>query len=437
MAPCLPVRHRQAFPPCLTASQPPDSGMANPFEDPLGIGATARKVLEQDRLMRETVRSLGRPDQVTLAIQAMQQRSQIERFVNGFGGVEGMRAYMSTASAAQRAFADAFPPDRLEELQRGFAEQAVLASAVGQDLALLAQTVGSRPDVFGRLKAIPDLTALTSAAGLIRSEDLAAAVVAGTRLDVEWASIALPTVSIGALAELSGFTARVRSAPLDDEARVVEIGEQFGGYDEAFASAEAAPTEGEREAVYTASGRNATLVAFPSRAYPTILVAAGWVSDFEPPPPPMLATGAPCDTAFHDPADGVTITAVEAHLRHFVDRMLTLKAGADWVRTLVPRDRSDAWRQRQEASVTKGNPALAPIYYADFQDLLDIIGRKDLWRDVFSAVFGPKPLFEATMTRLHAIRLELAHSRPLTNTARLRLEVEANAVFTALGVLRT
>lgn len=411
--------------------------MANPFDDPLGIGATAQKVLEHERLMRETLRSLGGPDQATLAIQGMRQRSEIDHFVNGFGGVDGLRDYMSTASAAQRAFVEAFPPDRLKELQLGFTHHAMLASGVGRDLALLAQTVGSRHDVFARLQVMPDMTALTEAGGLPQSAELAAVVAAGTRLDVEWASIAMPAVSVRALAELSAFTARVRSAAPDDEARVVEVAEQFGGYDEAFASAETAPNEDEREGVYTASGRNATLMAFPSRAYPSVLVAAGWVADFQPPPPPRLATGAPCDTAFHDPADGVTITAVEAHLRHFVDRTLTVRAGADWVRTLVPRDRSDVWRLRQEASVAKGNPALAPIHYADFQDLLDIIGRKDLWRDVFSIVFGPKPLFEATMTRLHAIRLELAHSRPLTNTARLRLEVEANAVFTALGVLRT
>lgn len=410
--------------------------MTNPFEDPLGLGATARKVLEQDRLMRETLRSLGIADQATLAMQAVRQRSEIDRFVNGFGGVDGLREYMSRASTAQRAFVEAFPPDRLKELQLGFAQHAMLASSVGRDLALLAQTVGSRPDVFARLQTMPDMAALTGAGGSARSAELAAAITAGTKLDVEWASIAMPAVSVGALAELSAFTARVRSAAPGDEASVVEVAEQFGGYDQAFASAEAATTEDEREGVYTASGRNATLVAFPSRAYQSVLVAAGWVADFQPPPPPRLATGTPCETAFHDPADAMTITAVEAHLRHFVDRTLKARSGADWVRTLMPRDRLEAWRLRQEASVAKGNPALAPIYYADFQDLLDIIGRKDLWRDVFSAVFGPKPLFEATMTRLHAIRVELAHSRPLTNTARLRLEVEANAVFTSLGVLR-
>ncbi|MEG3089349.1 hypothetical protein [Sphingomonas sp. PB4P5] len=41
------------------------------------------------------------------------------------------------------------------------------------------------------------------------------------------------------------------------------------------------------------------------------------------------------------------------------------------------------------------------------------------------------------MTRLHAIRIEIGHAGPLTNTTRLRLEVEANAVFKARGVLRS
>lgn len=245
----------------------------------------------------------------------------------------------------------------------------------------------------------------------------------------------MPSASIGALAELSAFTARIRSAPPADDGRAVEIVEQFGDFDEAFASAETAAADDEREAVYTDGGRNPTLVAFPPRAYPSVLVAAGWVPDFMPPPAPLLVSGVACETAFHDAADNATITAVEAHLRHFVDATLTQLSGRDWPTTYVNADKLAGWTVRQQASVAKGNPAFAPIYYADFQDLLDVVCRKDLWRDVFGSTFGPKPLFEATLTRLHAIRLELAHARPLTNTARLRLEVEANTVFGWLGVL--
>lgn len=410
--------------------------MPGPFDDPYDFTSTARKVLEHDRLMRETLKSLAGPDRTALALQASLQRTEIDRFVQGFGGIEGLRDYMARASEAQRAFATAFPPDRLKALQGGMAQHTMLASSVGRDLALLAQTVGSARSAFAQLRTMPDAAALASAGFTARSAEFKAALAAGPRIKTDWASVAMPTVSVAALAELGGFTARIRSAPPSDERRVVEVAEQFGDFDAAFADAESAGEEDEREAVYTAAGRNATLVAFPSRAYPSVLVAAGWVADYLPPPPPLLVSGAVCEGASHDPADGATIAAVEGHLRHFVDSALTARSGSGWPTTFVHADKLAEWRRRQAASVSKGYPELAPIYYADFQDLLDIIKRKDLWGEVFGAVFGPRPLFEATMTRLHSIRIELAHARPLTNTARLRLEVEANSVFAALGVLK-
>lgn len=245
----------------------------------------------------------------------------------------------------------------------------------------------------------------------------------------------MPSASVGALAELTGFTARVRSASPSSDERTLEITEQFGDFDGTFVDAELAATEEDREAAYTDAGRNPSLVAFPYRSYPSVLVAAGWAQNYKPAPLPILAEGGLYESGTHDPADNATITAVEAHLRHFVDCTLTRSFGSDWIRTHVPADRRTAWELRRSASIAKGNPAFTLIHYADFQDLLDIVVRKDLWRDFFGAVFGPKPLFEATMTRLHAIRVEVAHARPLTNTARLRLEVEANSVFRWLGVL--
>lgn len=409
--------------------------MSSPFDDPFRLNSTARQILEQDRQMRQTLKSLKASDHSMLALQAMRQHEQIEAFLRDAGGVEGIREHMARAAAAHRDFAAAFPPDRLKELQAGFAQHAVLASSVGRDLALLAQRDGAAPGVFTRLQFVPNLANVVNHGLAQRQSELSAAIAVASRLDVPWASATLPYVSIGALAELTGFTARVRSAASGDEGRMVEVEQQFGDYDEAFADAETASTEDEREAVYTEGGRNPTLVAFPSRSYPSVLVAAGWVADFIPPPPPLLVTGAVCEFAFHDPADNATIVAVEAHLRHFVDANLTRLFGVGWTKTYVPAEKSALWTMRQQASVNRGNPAFAPIYYADFQDLLDVVGRRDLWRDVFGPVFGSKPLFEATMTRLHAIRLELAHARPLTNTARLRLEVEANTIFTALGVL--
>ena len=409
--------------------------MTSPFDDPFGSNSAGRKVLEHDRRMRETLRSLGHPNTTTLALQAIRQREQIDAALKGLGGVEDIRQHMARAAESQRAFAAAFPPERLKALQEGFAQHAMLASSVGRDLALLAQGAASTPNLFARLQGIPDPVAMVDMGIVGRQAEVAAAIAAGSRLDVAWASITMPSVSVGALAELAAFTARVRSAPPAADERTFEIAGQFGNYDDAFAAAENAEEEQEREAAYTEAGRNPTLVAFPSRAYPSVLVAAGWVADYLPPPLPTLAAGGVCEAATHDPADNATITAVEAHLRHFVDATLTRSVGDGWTRTHVPAERAAAWAFRQQASVAKGNPAFTPIHYADFQDLLDIIIRRDLWRDVFGPVFGPKPLFEATMTRLHAIRLELAHARPLTNTTRLRLEVEANTVFGWLGVL--
>ena len=164
------------------------------FSEPDTHLGAARKILDQDLLIRENLRSLGAPDQATLVLQALQQQSEIDRFISGFGGIEGLREYMSTASAAQRAFSVAFPRDRLKELQQGLAQHTMLPSEVVRDLAVLAQTGGMRADVFAKLQLTWDVSDLATAhRDAARSAELAAAIAAGNRIDAGWASLAMPS----------------------------------------------------------------------------------------------------------------------------------------------------------------------------------------------------------------------------------------------------
>ncbi len=77
------------------------------------------------------------------------------------------------------------------------------------------------------------------------------------------------------------------------------------------------------------------------------------------------------------------------------------------------------------------------IYYADFMEMAEIVSNKELWESTFKAVFRHKERFRLAIQRLHGLRIQSSHSRPLTRTRRLRLLAEAMELFEAIEVMPT
>ena len=124
---------------------------------------------------------------------------------------------------------------------------------------------------------------------------------------------------------------------------------------------------------------------------------------------------------------------LEQRLRQFVEQHLKQLYGPNWTKQKVPQIVRERWLARQETDRATGRPVYADIQYADFIDLLDIITKRDNWREAFETTFGDPNDFSVSLRRLHPVRKALAHSRPLDRVDALTLVSEATRIFRALG----
>lgn len=89
-------------------------------------------------------------------------------------------------------------------------------------------------------------------------------------------------------------------------------------------------------------------------------------------------------------------------------------------------------RKKQRQAKERTGSHLELIYYTDFMELLTLIEGKILWNGYFQKVFRNKIDIQASMQRIHPIRIEIAHSRPLSKEGLIILAVESERVLKAL-----
>lgn len=247
-----------------------------------------------------------------------------------------------------------------------------------------------------------------------------------------WTAIGYEASSVAAAMNLARFSDLTTNMQVFSPERLAVVDMQFGRFDTSFAVAEAEETEEAGEAVYTAAGRNPALVAFPSGSFDEILSATGWAYQV-PTPDVIRADGTIVLGPTFDPHDHYIITMIEAHLRALIIQTLGASGGIAVLKQIL-NDRLKIWEQKQADWVTRGGEPLHPLYFSDFMDLHDIVINGKLWKSSFVTVFRSKEMFSVTMQRLHAIRIQTGHSKPLSMTARLRLWVEGHEIFQALGI---
>ena len=122
----------------------------------------------------------------------------------------------------------------------------------------------------------------------------------------------------------------------------------------------------------------------------------------------------------------------ESHMRRFVDVEMTRVFGPDWPRHQLPKGLYDRWQEKKSAAVGTGAQGHALIAYADFTDYAAVIMRKDNWRQVFSAYFDRGEDVRESFQRLHPIRLDTMHARPVGQDDELLLYVEVKRLLRAI-----
>ena len=189
----------------------------------------------------------------------------------------------------------------------------------------------------------------------------------------------------------------------------------------------------ERDQAAMRAGLNPELIAFPRTTYPRILFSAGFRLSFASVPVPQAIEEPDAGAAF-DPHHWQVLNELEQRLRQVVEQRLKNLFGSNWTRQRVPQTVRERWLIRQQEDRADGRSVHADIQYADFMDLVDVITRRDNWREAFQEIFVDPNDISVSLRRLHPVRKALAHSRPLGRADVLTLVSEATRIFRALGM---
>ncbi len=184
-----------------------------------------------------------------------------------------------------------------------------------------------------------------------------------------------------------------------------------------------------RSDFYLKRGLDPILTDFPAAAFNQALTVAGIkrpppprLEDYDrvgAPPPDEEETGLQRNNAAHD-----HLQRFEAHVRRFIDRMMTAACGADWIRHRVPGPMRKEWKDKRDKALASGEPEKPLIAYADFTDYEQIIVRNDNWKEVFELVFQRKTSVQESLQRLYPIRICTMHARIITQDDELFLHSE-------------
>ena len=155
------------------------------------------------------------------------------------------------------------------------------------------------------------------------------------------------------------------------------------------------------------------------------------VESYGPPVPSSSATNEEAAFARTNEAHD-WLQRFESHLRRFIDTEMTRAFGAEWPRHQLPNNMYDRWKTKKDAAARAGRPECAPVAYADFTDYIPVITRKDNWGQLFEGYFGRPEDVRESFQRLHPIRLDTMHARPISQDDELLLYVEVKRIMCAI-----
>lgn len=232
-------------------------------------------------------------------------------------------------------------------------------------------------------------------------------------------------LSLARLQDLSTNVARLRafSTELTEQVRTAVGSWKMADLSPALVS----PTV--RTGFYIDHGFQPELVMYPRPAFHEAVQQSGlpevWTSEEE-------WEDSDDDGLVANKAGYERLVRFERELRAFIARILAHEVGADWEEKRVPPTLLSEWKRKHDEAERKGRPPQDLIQYADFNNYVAIIVRKDNWK-LFSGYFTRKSFIEESFARLSPVRNEVMHSRRLTHFDELLLVVETTQIFNAIG----
>jgi len=192
---------------------------------------------------------------------------------------------------------------------------------------------------------------------------------------------------------------------------------------------------GARAEFYVGLGFDPSLTDFPASAFQETTEIAGLRRE---PPPLVDAYGDPVPPADDDEEEAALVRTnlahdwllrLETNVRRFIDAQMTAAFGANWPKHRLPNGLYDQWMQKREDAVKAGREPKPLIAYADFNDYELVICKRDNWREVFGGYFARPESVRESFQRLHLIRVDTMHARPIGQDDELLLYVEVRRLI--------
>lgn len=237
--------------------------------------------------------------------------------------------------------------------------------------------------------------------------------------------------SVTSFAELQGMGSMLENMPAFDDAVCTALRADLGDWRGTINWSDRILKDiSAREASYIDLGFDPSLTKFPPLAFKQSTEIAGLRCD---PPPLVEKYGEPISCSRDEEEKAEFYLTNEAHdwllrleskLREFIDILMTEAFGKDWPMHQLPNGLYDVWIEKRKAAEKAGRQSFPLISYADFTDYERIICKKDNWRHVFSSYFFRVEDVRESLNRLHPIRLDTMHARPINQDDQLLLYVE-------------
>lgn len=241
--------------------------------------------------------------------------------------------------------------------------------------------------------------------------------------------------SLTSFAELQGIGHALRNMPTFGENLSAALRIDLGDWRDSITwRPEMLADMGARSEFYAGLGFNRALTDFPAPAFQESLDIAGLRRE---PPTLVELYGEPIPRSDDDREKVFERTSrahdwlqrLESQLRAFIDEQMTRKFGADWPKRRLPNGLHDQWREKKRKAEQAGAPDRPLIAYADFTDYEPVICKRDNWSELFGVFFVRPESVRESLQRLHPIRLDTMHARPITQDDELLLYVEARRLI--------
>ncbi|MCR4308010.1 MAG: hypothetical protein NUV80_05600 [Candidatus Berkelbacteria bacterium] len=190
---------------------------------------------------------------------------------------------------------------------------------------------------------------------------------------------------------------------------------------------------GARSEFYLGLGFDPSLTDLPAPAFQEGLVISGLRHQA---PPLVKAYGMPVPKVNEDEEALVRtniahdwLLRLESNLRQFIDIQMTLAFGPDWPKHRLPKGMYEKWQEKKQKAELAGRETWPIVAYADFTDYELVICKKDNWRVVFNGYFSRPESVRESFQRLHMIRLDTMHARPIGQDDELLLYVEVKRLI--------